>query len=268
MIERDAGVYSITIISWHAGAGPGVRDDYYSMHTWGLAAIVSGTMACVQAVEPKVNTYNWYDFIASNTLKDFQAQTGIQSAYDVFDNSEVMQSKLMAGRSGYDVVVATGDLLQNLIKAGVLKELDRSQLPNLLHLDPDILAKVNSNDPGNRFAVPYLWGTIGIGYDVAKVHALLGNDAPLDSWDLIFKEESLAKLGECGVAMLDAPAEIISIALHYLGLPYNSQNLDDYLKAQALLLKLRPISATSIPHASLPIWPTAISVPSSAGRVA
>ncbi|TYK55375.1 polyamine ABC transporter substrate-binding protein [Pseudomonas synxantha] len=207
---------------------------------WGLAAVISGAMACAQAAEPKVNIYNWYDFIAPNTLKDFQAQTGIQSAYDVFDNSEVMQSKLMAGRSGYDVVVATGDLLPNLIKAGVLKELDRSQLPNLSHLDPDILAKVSSNDPGNRFAVPYLWGTTGIGYDVAKVHALLGDNAPVDSWDLIFKEENLAKLGECGVAMLDAPAEIIPIALHYLGLPYNSQNPEDYLKAQALLLKLRP----------------------------
>lgn len=121
---------------------------------WGLAAVISGAMACAQAAEPKVNIYNWYDFIAPNTLKDFQAQTGIQSAYDVFDNSEVMQSKLMAGRSGYDVVVATGDLLPNLIKAGMLKELDRSQLPNLSHLDPDILAKVSSNDPGNRFAVP------------------------------------------------------------------------------------------------------------------
>ncbi len=207
---------------------------------WFFAFFVSSVAVCVHAEEPKVNIYNWYDFIAPDTLKNFQAQTGIQSAYDVFDNSEVMQSKLMAGRSGYDVVVATGDLLPNLIKAGVLKALDRSQLPNLSHLDPDILAKVQSNDPGNRFAVPYLWGTTGIGYDVEKVKTLLGTTAPVDSWDLIFKEENLAKLADCGVAMLDAPGEIIPIALHYLGLPYNSQNPDDYLKAQALLLKLRP----------------------------
>jgi len=207
---------------------------------WSLAAVFSSLVLCAQAAEPKVNIYNWYDFIAPDTLKNFQAQTGTQAAYDVFDNSEVMQSKLMAGRSGYDVVVATGDLLPNLIKAGVLKELDRAQLSNLSHLDPDILAKVQTNDPGNRYAVPYLWGTTGIGYDVDKVRAILGSDAPVNSWDLIFKEENLAKLGECGVAMLDAPGEIIPIALHYLGLPYNSQNPDDYLKAQALLLKLRP----------------------------
>lgn len=207
---------------------------------WSLAVFFSSLVLCTQAAEPKVNIYNWYDFIAPDTLKNFQAQTGTQAAYDVFDNSEVMQSKLMAGRSGYDVVVATGDLLPNLIKAGVLKELDRTQLANLSHLDPDILAKVQTNDPGNRYAVPYLWGTTGIGYDVDKVRAILGADAPVNSWDLIFKEENLAKLSECGVAMLDAPGEIIPIALHYLGLPYNSQNPDDYVKAQALLLKLRP----------------------------
>ena len=207
---------------------------------WGLACLISGVLTCAQAEEPKVNIYNWYDFIAPETLKNFQAQSGIHSAYDVFDNSEVMQSKLMAGRSGYDVVVATGDLLPNLIKAGVLKELDRSQLPNLPHLDPSILAKVQHNDPGNRYAVPYLWGSTGVGYDVDKVREILGADAPMNSWDLIFKEENLAKLEQCGVAMLDAPGEIIPIALHYLGLPYNSHNPDDYQKAQALLLKLRP----------------------------
>lgn len=207
---------------------------------WSLAVFFASVMLCAQAAEPKVNIYNWYDFIAPDTLKHFQAQTGTQVAYDVFDNSEVMQSKLMAGRSGYDVVVATGDLLPNLIKAGVLRALDRAQLKNLSHLDPDILAKVQTNDPGNRYAVPYLWGTTGIGYDVEKVRAILGEKAPVNSWDLIFKEENLTQLGECGVAMLDAPGEIIPIALHYLGLPYNSRNPDDYLKAQALLLKLRP----------------------------
>ena len=128
------------------------------------------------------------------------------------------------GRNGYDVVVATGDLLPNLIKAGVLQELDPAQLPNRSHLAPDILAKMQSNDPGNRYAVPYLWGTTGVGYDVDKVRAILGADAPVDSWDLIFKPENLSKLSQCGVAILDAPSEIIPIALHYLGLPYNSTN--------------------------------------------
>ena len=205
-----------------------------------LAAVLSCSLASAVAAEQQVNIYNWYDFIAPDTMKNFQAETGIGSMYDVFDNSDVMQSKLMAGRSGYDVVVATGDLLPNLIKAGVLKELNPAQLPNRSHLDPDILAKMQSNDPGNRYAVPYLWGTTGVGYDVDKVRAVLGADAPVDSWDLIFKPENLSKLSQCGVAMLDAPSEIIPIALHYLGLPYNSTNPEDYQKAEALLLTLRP----------------------------
>lgn len=207
-----------------------------SVFSIGLGLTYTGA----EAAEPQVNIYNWYDFIAPDATKNFHAQTGIRATYDVFDNSDVMQSKLMAGRSGYDVVVATGNLLPNLIKAGVLKELDRSQLSNWPHLDPEILAKVQSNDPGNRYAVPYLWGTTGIGYDADMVKSILGQDAPVNSWDLIFKEENLARLSQCGVAMLDAPGEIIPIALHYLGLPYNSQNPEDYRKAEALLLKLRP----------------------------
>nr|UVN18131.1 Putrescine-binding periplasmic protein SpuD [Pseudomonas syringae] len=146
----------------------------------------------------------------------------------------------MAGRTGYDVVVATSNTLPNLIQAGVLQPLDKAQLSNWPHLDPDILAKVSVNDPGNRYAAPYLWGTTGIGYNVEKVISALGDNAPVNSWDLIFKEENISKLKQCGVAMLDSPSEIISIALHYLGLPHNSKNPGDYQKAQALLLKIRP----------------------------
>ncbi|MBP5074294.1 polyamine ABC transporter substrate-binding protein [Pseudomonas chlororaphis] len=203
-----------------------------------LAALFG--FATAQAAEPSVHFYNWYDYIAPDTPGQFHKETGISVLQDTFDNSDVMQSKLMAGRSGYDVVVASSDLLPNLIKAGVLQELDRSQLGNWSHLDPEMLAKVQSNDPGNRFAAPYLWGTTGIGYDADKVKALLGDQAPVDSLDLIFKEENLAKLSQCGVAMLDSPSEIIPIALHYLGLPHNSQNPEDYKKAEALLLKVRP----------------------------
>ncbi len=208
-----------------------------------LAALLMSAIACTQASEsatPSVHIYNWYDYIAPDATKKFQQELGINPVYDVFDNSDVMQSKLMAGRSGYDVVFASGDLLPNLIKAGVLKELDPAQLPNLPHLDPQILAKLQSNDPGNRYAAPYMWGTTGIGYDAEKVKAILGADAPVNSWDLIFKEDNIAKLSQCGVAMLDAPNEIVPIALHYLGLPYNSQNPEDYRKAESLLLKVRP----------------------------
>lgn len=205
-----------------------------------LASLLISALACAEAVKPSVHIYNWYDYIAPDATKNFQQEMDIEPVYDVFDNSDVMQSKIMAGRSGYDVVFASGDLLPNLIKAGVIKELDRTQLPNLPHLDPEILAKLQSNDPGNRYAAPYMWGTTGIGYDADKVKAILGTEAPVDSWDLIFKEENIGKLSQCGVAVLDAPNEIIPIALHYLGLPYNSQNPEDYRKAEALLLKVRP----------------------------
>jgi putrescine transport system substrate-binding protein len=205
-----------------------------------LASLLSTSILCTEAAEPKMNIYSWYDFIAPDATKNFHEETGIKATYDSFDNADVMQSKVMAGRSGYDVVIATDGLLPNLIKAGVLKEIDRAQLSNYHHLNPDILAKLQANDPGNRYAVPYMWATTGIGYDANKVKSILGLDAPVNSWDLILKEENLAKLSQCGVAMLDAPGEIFPIVLHYLGLPYNSQNPEDFRKAEALLLKLRP----------------------------
>ncbi len=205
-----------------------------------MGSLLSVSLVCAAADEQSVHIYNWYDYIAPSALKGFEQDTGIGVVYDVFDNSDVMQGKLLVGHSGYDVVVVTGHLLPNLVEAGVLQELDRSRLPNWKHLDPDILAKLQGNDPGNRYAVPYLWGTTGIGYDVDKVKALLGEDAPFNSWDLIFKEENLAKLSHCGVAILDAPDEVVPIALHYLGLPPNSRNPADYRKAGEFLLKLRP----------------------------
>jgi putrescine transport system substrate-binding protein len=208
--------------------------------TLGLSAYLACGLALAADQPPKVHIYNWYGYIGENTVKNFQHGTGIQTKYDTYESSEVMESKLMAGRSGYDVVVAGNYALPLLIKAGALQKLDRSQLPNLSHLDPQILEKLQANDPDNQYAVPYLWGTDGLGYNVDKVKAALGDDAPVNSWDLLFKDENLAKLSQCGVAVMDAPAEVIPIALHYLGLPPNSSNLDDYKKAEALLLKLRP----------------------------
>ncbi len=192
------------------------------------------------AAEPVVNLYNWFGFIAPGTPEEFKQESGTSVRIDTFDSAEIMLSKVMAGRTGYDVVVATSNVLPSLIRAGVLQPLDRGQLSNFSHVDPDILSQVAVNDPGNRYAVPYLWGTTGIGYDVDKVKAVLGESAPVDSWDLIFKEENISKLKSCGVAMLDSPSEIISIALHYLGLPPNSKDPKDYQKAQELLLKIRP----------------------------
>ena len=213
---------------------------YSPRFTCGFSAYLVCGLAMAATEAPKVQVYNWYDYIGPTTLADFQRDTGIQPVYDTYDSGEVLEAKLLTGRSGYDVVVASNFILPGLIKAGAIQKLDRSQLPNLPHLDPVLLEKLRANDPDNLYAVPYLWGTDGLGYNVDKVKAALGNDAPVNSWDLLFKEDNIAKLSDCGVALLDAPAEIIPIALHYLGLPPNSSNPADYKQAEALLLKVRP----------------------------
>lgn len=142
------------------------------------------------AAQTSVHLYNWYDFIAPETPKAFQKETGTRVVLDTFDSAETAQGKLMVGRSGYDVVVITSNILPGLIKAGVLQELDRDRLPHWKNLDADILGKLQANDPGNRYAVPYLWGTTGIAYDVDKVRKLLGPDAPVDSWDLVSRRRT------------------------------------------------------------------------------
>ncbi|MGF0238761.1 polyamine ABC transporter substrate-binding protein [Rhodococcus sp. IEGM1300] len=206
----------------------------------GLCACLCVSLSAVAADGPTVHVYNWYDYIGPTTLQDFKRDTGIATVYDTFDSGEVLEAKLMTGHSGYDVVVASNFILPALIKAGALQKLDRSQLPNLHHIDPVLMEKLRANDPDNQYAVPYLWGTDGIGYNVDKVRQALGEQAPVNSWDLLFKEQNLAKLSQCGVGILDAPAEVMPIALHYLGLSPNSSNPADYKKAEALLLKLRP----------------------------
>ena len=199
-----------------------------------------GFSAAATSAQSPVHLYNWSGLIAPQTASEFKEESGIPLLIDTFDSAELMQSKLMAGRSGYDIVVATSNVLPNLISSGVLQEVDRSRLTNWSHVDPSTLNQLQTNDPDNRYAIPYLVGTTGIGYDVDKIKTALGDEAPVNSWDLVFKEENISKLKHCGVAMLDAPNEIIPIALNYLGLPYNSRAPKDYEKAQALLLKIRP----------------------------
>lgn len=186
-----------------------------------------------------VRIYNWSSYIAPDTLQNFTARTGHATQYDVYDSNEVLDAKLMAGHSGYDVVFPSNHFMARQITAGALKPLDRSRLPNWKNLNPTLLKALQANDPGNRYGFPYLWGSTGIGYNVAKVKAVLG-DVPIDSWDIVFKPENMQKLAQCGVAMLDNGPEILPIALNYLGLPHHSQNKGDYDKAQALLLKIRP----------------------------
>jgi putrescine transport system substrate-binding protein len=191
------------------------------------------------AEEPVLYVYNWSDYIAEDTLENFTKETGIKVVYDVFDSNEVLEAKLLAGNTGYDVVVPSAAFLGRQIQAGVFQPLDRSKLPNYKNLDEGLMAELGRVDPDNKYAIPYLWGTTGIGYNVDKVKAALGEDAPVDSWDLVFKPENLSKLKSCGVAMLDAPSEILAAMLKYQGRNPNSHEKADYDAATDALMKLR-----------------------------
>ncbi|MBC3955082.1 polyamine ABC transporter substrate-binding protein [Pseudomonas triticifolii] len=205
--------------------------------------LLCASLLCASALadEPRtLRVYNWFDYITPQTLTDFKDQTKVNLIYDIFDTNEALEAKLLTGNSGYDVVVPSNVFLAKQIEAGVFQPLDRSKLPHYANLDPKLMKLLEANDPGNKYAVPYMYGTILIGFNPAKVKAVLGDDAPVDSWDLIFKEENISKLKQCGVALLDSPSEILPLALQYLGLPPNSVKADDYKKAEALMLKIRP----------------------------
>jgi len=205
-----------------------------------LAAACSMTLISAAQAEGVVNIYNWSDYIAEDTIANFEAETGIKVTYDVFDSNEVLEARLLSGSSGFDIVVPSNQFLGKQIKAGAFMPLDRSKLSNWDNLEPALMRALENNDPGNQHAFPYLWGTTGIGYNAAKVTAALGEEVALNSWDLVFKPENMAKLASCGVAFLDAPAEIIPAALFYLGLDPNSTNPEDYAKAEELMLSVRP----------------------------
>ena len=200
----------------------------------------AGPAAAAPAAEEKVlNVYNWSDYIAEDTNSGFEAKTGIKVNYDVFDSNEVLETKLLAGRTGYDVVVPSASFLERQIQAGVFMKLDKSKLPNLANMDPEIMERVAKHDPGNEHAVPYLWGTTGIGYNPEKVKAALGVDT-IDSWSMIFEPENAKKLQSCGLTLLDAPGEVIDSALIYLGRDPNSEAAEDLAAAEELLMKIRP----------------------------
>jgi len=186
-----------------------------------------------------VHIYNWSDYIGETTLADFQKETGIKPVYDVFDSNETLEGKLLAGRTGYDVVVPSNHFLGKQIKAGAFQKLDKSKLTNYANLDPVLLKRLEQNDPGNLYAVPYLWGTNGIGYNVDKIKAVLGVDK-IDSWSMLFEPENIKKLHSCGVAFLDSADEMMPTVLNYMGLNANSTNPEDYKKAEAKLLAVRP----------------------------
>ncbi|MCU1749693.1 polyamine ABC transporter substrate-binding protein [Pseudomonas sp. 6D_7.1_Bac1] len=205
-----------------------------------LALSLMGVMAgAAQADDKVLHVYNWSDYIAPDTIANFEKESGIKVVYDVFDSNETLEAKLLAGKSGYDVVVPSNNFLAKQIKAGVYQELDKSKLSNYGNLNKSLLKAVSVSDPGNSHAFPYMWGSIGIGYNAEKVKAALGVDK-IDSWDVVLKPENLAKLKGCGVSFLDSPTEMLPVALHYLGLPTDSQKKEDIKKAEDLFLKIRP----------------------------
>jgi len=186
-----------------------------------------------------VNVYNWSDYIDPKVLEDFTKETGIKVQYDTFDANETLETKLLAGKSGYDVVVPTAYFLERQIKAGVFQKLDKSKLNNLGNIWPEIARRLAVYDPGNQYAVNYMWGTTGIGYSVKAMRERLGANAKIDSWDVVFKPENLAKFKDCGVHMLDSADDIMPAALHYLGLDPNSAEPKELGKAADLLMKIR-----------------------------
>jgi putrescine transport system substrate-binding protein len=208
----------------------------------GLAVLAAALIASAgaRAEEEKVlNVYNWSDYIAEDTISKFEEETGIKVNYDVYDSNEVLEAKLLAGNTGYDIVVPTASFLERQIKAGVYQKLDKAKLKNYGNLDKDILERLVAHDPDNAYSIPYMWGTTGIGYNVKMVEERMP-DAPVDSFDMLYKPEVAAKFADCGVTLLDAPSEVFDTSLNYLGFDPNANDADDLKKAEEMLLKVRP----------------------------
>ncbi|HKX59875.1 MAG TPA: polyamine ABC transporter substrate-binding protein [Steroidobacteraceae bacterium] len=222
-----------------------------ALRPWALAAAILAITACggkpgaedaaeASAPEEKaVNVLNWSDYIADTTVADFQKATGIKVTYDVFDSNEVLETKLLAGRSGYDIVVPTAPFLERQIKAGVFLPLDKSKLPNLKNMDPDLMQRVAAHDPGNQYSLIYLWGTIGLGYNPEQVKRALGTDT-IDSWATLLDPQNAKKLGKCGIAILDAPTDVYGSVAIYKGLDPNSEKPEDLKVVEDTLAAVRP----------------------------
>jgi len=217
------------------------------------AAIVLAVAACgkkevaeqaqqpgAAAQEEKIlHVFNWSDYIPEDTVPNFEKQSGIKVTYDVFDSNDVLETRLLAGNSGFDLVVPSASFLERQIKAGVFQKIDKSQIPNLKNMDPDIMSRVGLHDPNNEYAVPYLWGTTGIGYNEDKIKKILGDARP-DSWNYIYDPKLVAKFKDCGLSLLDAPDEILKTVLAWMGRDPNSQKEDDLKAAEAKLMPIRP----------------------------
>jgi len=201
-------------------------------------ALIAGAAAAEE-----VRVYNWSDYIDEELLTRFEAETGIDLIYDVFDSNELLETKMLAGGSGYDVVVPSGTFLQRQITAGAFQPLDKDKLPNIANMWDVVSSRTAQYDPSNAYSINYMWGTTGIGVNVGKVQELLGEDAPIDSWALVFDPANMEKLSQCGVHFLDAPAEMIPAALKYIGEDPDSHDPDVIAKAEAVYAAVRPYIA-------------------------
>jgi putrescine transport system substrate-binding protein len=202
--------------------------------------LAAAALSATAAQDKVLNVYNWAEYTAPDTIPGFERETGIKVRYDVYDSNDTLQAKLLTGKSGYDVVVPSTHYAARQLQGGLFQKLDKSKIPNLKYLDPDLMALVATVDPGNDYLVPWGYGTNGLGYNVTKVQQIMGKDAPLNSWDMLFKPENAAKLKDCGISMLDEAAQVFPAVLHYMGKDPNSSNPDDYAAALELLKKIRP----------------------------
>ena len=205
-----------------------------------LSSVAVATLMAGAATAETVRVYNWSDYIDESLLDKFEEETGIELVYDVFDSNEVLETKMLAGGSGYDVVVPSGTFLQRQITAGAFQPLDASKLPNLENMWDVVSSRTEQYDPDNAHSISYMWGTTGIGVNLGKVKEALGEDAPVDSWDLVFDPANMEKLADCGVHFLDAPAEMIPAALNYIGEDPNSHDPDVIAKAEEVFMPVRP----------------------------
>jgi putrescine transport system substrate-binding protein len=204
-----------------------------------LAGILAALTGAAGAQEKVVRIFNWSDYIDASILEDFKKETGIDVVYDTYDSNEILETKLLAGGTGYDVVVPSAEFLSRQIQAGVFQKLDQSKLSNLSNMWDFVQGQVANYDPGNAYSVNYMWGTTGIGVNDTKVAEALPN-APVDSWALVFDPANAEKLKDCGIYMLDAPSELFPAALRYLGLDPNSDSPADIKKAEEMLAKVAP----------------------------
>ncbi len=211
-----------------------------ALHVVSVGLALASFSPAAQAQQRSVNFYNWSNYVAPGVLEQFTKETGIKVTYDTFDANETLETRLLAGKSGYDVVVPTAYFLQRQITAGIFQKLDKSKLPNLVNAWPEVTKRLAVYDPGNVYAANYMWGTTGIGYNVKAMHDAVGADATIESWEVVFKPEILSKFKDCGIHMLDSPDDIFPAALNYLGIDPNSTKQADLDKAADLVSKVRP----------------------------